>query len=299
MRTVSSDRVFYAFSPDLEPVIRVKEGEEFTLLTQDCFANQITREDQYMDGLDWNHINPATGPVYVEGVSAGDLIRIDIVAIEAADQAVVCACPNEGTLGKQLTENETVILKNEGEFINFKNKVRIPIKPMIGVIGVAPAGGSVPNGTPGDHGGNMDCSLIGANSTLYLKANVDGGLLGVGDLHTVMGDGEIIATGAETAGAVRLKVERFSAPQLPTPFLETEELVVTIASADTLDAAAKMATERMADFLTKECGFELNDAGMLMGLVGSVNICQMVDPLVTVRFEFPKWAIVSYRGKTA
>ncbi len=73
--------------------------------------------------------------------------------------------PGEGALGSLITEMETTILKREGNELVFKDKVRVQKKPMIGVIGVAPAEGSVANGTPGPHGGNMDCTLIGAGQS--------------------------------------------------------------------------------------------------------------------------------------
>jgi len=165
---------------------------------------------------------------------------------------------------------------------------------MIGVIGVAPASGRVPNGTPGPHGGNMDCTLITAGTRVYFTAGVRGALFGCGDMHAVMGDGEIVVCGAETAGEVRLKAQVVPLPGLPTPFLETDEVVATIFSAPGLDEAATQVTRRMAQFLTDFVQMPLNDAGMLMSLVGQLKFCQVVDPEKTVRFEFPKWVLEKY-----
>ena len=68
---------------------------------------------------------------------------------------------------------------------------------MIGVIGVAPAGESVPCGTPGDHGGNMDTIGIREGAILRLPVFVKGAYLGLGDLHAAMGDGEVSVTGSK------------------------------------------------------------------------------------------------------
>ena len=179
----------------------------------------------------------------------------------------------------------------------FKDKLAIEAKPMIGVIGLAPAQGSFPNGTPDRHGGNMDCTTIGANTRLYLTAEVEGALIGCGDLHSVMGDGEIIVTGAETNGEVHLSVRTIDLKGLPTPFLETEEHVATIFSAENLEEATSGAIHRMAQFLTEIAGLPLNEAGMLMSLVGSLKFCQVVDPNKTIRFEFPKSALLVYGFK--
>lgn len=294
MEQINNKHVFYAFSYDNKPVAMVKQGEKFSLETHDCFQGQIRTESDLLDALDWNHVNPATGPVYIEGTKPGDILKIDLLSVQVRNQAVVCAVPGEGVLGDRVTQMETAVLRYEGGYAIFKDKVRIPLRPMVGVIGVAPQFGSVPNGTPGLHGGNMDCTEIGENTSLYLKVGVEGALFGAGDMHAVMGDGEIVVTGAETAGKLVARCSVVDLPNLPTPFLSTSELVITIASASTTDEAAKIATHHMADFLTHIAGLAMNDAAMLMSLVGNLKFCQVVDPQVTVRFEFPKWVLKSY-----
>ncbi len=294
---VSREHVFYAFSPDLKPAARVRQGEEVVLETHDCFQGQIQTEQDSLVGLNWEHINPATGPVYIEGAKPGDVLRVDLLEVKPLAQSVVCAVPNEGVIGSMITSMETAVLRHEGDRAIFKGKIEIPLKPMVGVIGVAPASGQIPNGTPGDHGGNMDCTLVGTGASLYLTVGVEGALLGAGDMHSVMGDGEIVVTGAETPGEVRMKAQVVPVPGLPTPFLENDTIVAVIASAATMDEAARMATHRMADFLTTVAGLPVNDAGMLMSLVGDLKFCQIVDPLMTVRFEFPKWVLEEYGFK--
>jgi amidase len=84
---------------------------------------------------------------------------------------------------------------------------------------------------------------------------------------------------------------------LPTPFVQTPDVIATIFSAPTTDEAANGAIHRMAQFLTDFAKIPLNDAGMLMSLVGELKFCQVVDPLKTVRFEFPKWVLTEYGFK--
>jgi amidase len=285
---VSRDKYFYAFSADLVPAARVRPGEEISLETHDCFQGQIRSERDLVKNLDWNRTNPATGPVYIEGASPNTLLRIDILDVQVEDNAVMVTIPGEGALGDRITEMETTILRRDGELLVYKDRLRIPLAPMIGVIGIAPAKGKIGNGVPGVHGGNMDCTLIGKGSRLYLTVQVEGGLLGVGDLHAVMGDGEIVVVGAEVAGVVRLKPEFVEMPGLPTPFLENDELVATIYSDPDLDVAADGAIHNMSEFLTRFAGLSQNDAGMLMSAAGWLKICQVVDPAKTARFEFPK-----------
>ncbi len=292
--TISRESVFYAFEPGLQPVQRVPQGEEVVIETHDCFQGQLTSEADRIDALDWSTINPATGPVYFEGVHPGDVLRVDLLEVRVADRSTMVTIPGEGALGDMITQMETAILRYHDGQVIFKDKIAIPAKPMIGVIGVAPAEGSVPNGTPGPHGGNMDCTLIGAGMSVYFTAGVEGALFGCGDMHAVMGDGEIVVCGAETPGSVRLTAQVVPLPGLPTPFLSTPDLVVTVYSAATLDEAAAGAIHRMAQFLTDFAHLPLNDAGMLMSLVGELKFCQVVDPEKTVRFEFPKSVLAEY-----
>jgi amidase len=292
---VTRDRLFFAFEPKLPPAIRVGQGEDVLLETHDCFEGQIQKPQDLVDKLDWSHVNPATGPVYIEGAKPGDVLRVDLLEVKIGNQASMVTIPGEGALGDVITQMETAILKLEGDQIIFKDKVRIPRKPMIGVIGVAPESGSVPNGTPGPHGGNLDCKLMREGNSAYFTVGVEGALFGAGDFHAAMGDGEIVVCGAEIPGELRFNaqvVDRLKG--LPTPFVETPDLVATIYSAPTIDEAADGAIHRMAQFLTDFVKIPLNDAGMLMSLVGQLKFCQVVDPLKTVRFEFPKWVLAEY-----
>ena len=291
---ISRNNVFFAFSPYLKAIAHIEQDEEVLLQTHDCFEGQIQTTRDLVDELDWGHVNPATGPLYITGAKPGDVLRIDILEIQVGQQSSMVTIPGEGALGDVITQMETAILKLEGGQVVFKDKVRLPMRPMIGVIGVAPAAGEVPTGTPGAHGGNMDCTIIAAGNKVYFTVGVEGALFGAGDLHAAMGDGEIVVCGAETPGAVRFKANVVDLPGLPTPFIETPDLVATVFSAPTVDEAASGATHNMAQFLTDFAGISLNDAGMLMSLVGQLKFCQVVDPLKTVRFEFPKSVLAEY-----
>ncbi len=264
------------------------QGDEFLLQTHDCFSGQLKSPADTLETLDWSITNPATGPVYIEGAKAGDLLRVDLLEVRATGPSVMVAVPDVGAMGDKITEMETTILEHTEDAVIYKGRVTVPQKPMLGVIGVAPASGEVPNSTPGGHGGNMDCTLVTTGASLYFTVGVDGALFGCGDMHAAMGDGEVIICGAETPGYARIKAQVVSIAGLPTPFLENAESVVVIESAETVDEAKDLAIHRMLDFLTRVAGMPTNDAAMLMSLTGNLKFCQVVDPLMTVRFEFPK-----------
>jgi len=81
---------------------------------------------------------------------------------------------------------------NTGTFqaLDSNYKVKIPLHPFLGCIGVAPANGEARSSiVPAEFGGNMDAPEVSAGNTLYLPVNVSGGLFYFGDGHAVMGDG--------------------------------------------------------------------------------------------------------------
>jgi len=285
--TVTSDHSILRMSHAAAPVARIAPGDTIRLETADCFADQITGPAD-VKSFDWDSVNPATGPVFVEGAQPGDVLAVRIERVETGGRGIMCTGGGWGVLGDRIDEMTWRFLEVGAGGARWQGGPRVPLQPMIGVIGVAPAGADVPCGTPGSHGGNMDTRLIGEGATLYLPVQVSGALLAAGDLHAAMGDGEVAVTGIEVAGAVTLQVTLRRDLRLHDPVVETEELVATIASAATLDEAAGLATHAMADLLHERLGLDPAEAVMLMSAGGHVRVSQMVDPLRTVRFEMPK-----------
>lgn len=281
------------------PAAFAKSGDTVCFETLDCFGCQITREDQRLGGLDWSGINPATGPLFVEGAMPGDVLKVEILSIELDDHGVMIDGPGEGVMGSLLKDEATKILPIENGMVKFNDKLSFPLKPMIGVIGTAPAGDGVDTGTPGAHGGNMDCTRIGAGATLYLPVNTEGALLAMGDLHAVMGDGEVGVCGVEIAGRVTVRVTALNGCALPTPFLINEDTAMTIFSAETVDEASTGATLAMHAFLMQELGMGDHEAGMLLSVAGNLCICQIVDPEKTCRMELPRAVTKAYRYQFA
>ena len=219
---------------------------------------------------------------------------MEILDINIGDRGVFLTGPNLGALGHILEEEKIRLVDIEDDKVIFNEKIHIPIEPMIGVIGTAPKGEGISTGTPGEHGGNMDCKRITKGSTLYLPVNVDGALLAIGDLHAVMGDGEVAVCGVEIAGEVTVKVTVLKDFSIPLPMLVDDKRIMAIVSAKTLDEASVMATEHMHKFLTDIVGMGLNEAVMLLSAIGDLRICQIVDPLMTVRMELPLWVLEEY-----
>lgn len=286
MKVAASNYVL-EMSPNHKAVAETGSGSTVTFETMDCFSNCIVKENQLFSSVGWDKINPATGPLCITEAEPGDILKIEILDIRVARQGVMTTAPKFGALGQEMTQEITKVIKIENGKAIFNDKVSLPINPMIGVIGVAPAQSAVPTGTPGEHGGNMDCKRIVKGATLYLPVYVKGAHLSMGDLHAVMGDGEIVVCGVEIPGEVDVKVTVLKNVNLPTPFLIDKDSLMTIASAPTLDEAAVECTRKMHRFLRERLNIENHEAGMLLSVAGDLRICQIVDPLMTARMEFP------------
>jgi len=282
--------IIYDFNKNHLPVMTVPSGSTIEIETYDCFENQILAEDTEITGIDWTRINPATGPIYIEGAMPGDVLKVKIEKLEIGDQGVMVVGPNLGVMGHRIEKMEKKLIPIRNGKAVFNN-LEIPLNPMIGVIGVAPAGEGIPCGTPDTHGGNMDNKMVTEGATLYFPVTVEGALFATGDFHAAMGDGEVSVSGIEVPGKVTVTFEVIKGETIQHPMLENEEVFSIIVSAKTLDEAAKIATEQMVDLIVSKTGMSLSEVTMLMSAVGQVEVCQMVDPLMTVRFVVPKWVL--------
>ena len=293
MVELDDEKVFYAFDKTLEPAMVVTSGTTVRVRTKDCFGNQIQKPEDELDGIDWDHTNPATGPIFVEGAVPGGALKVSVGAIEFDNKSVSCTGENEGVCGDRFNAWSTQVCEIDGDELVWDERLRIPLRPMIGVIGVAPEGDPINCGTPGSHGGNMDNTAITAGATLYFPVFADGALFGCGDMHAVMGDGEISVSGAEAAGWATVTLTAMPELKLVDPLIENATHFGVIASAETLDAAADRAVHEMVDLICDRTAEDPDKVVMLLSLVGDVQVCQMVDPEKTIRFMVPKYVLDS------
>ncbi len=267
------------------PIATVSAPCSLTVETCDCFNGQVTQNGQSITSLDFDHVNPATGPIFVEGAQLGDTLRVHIKAIRTAETGVLMTAQGAGALPDRVQGDARIcpIGKDHFTFMG----VDLPLNPMIGVIGVAPAGEGIPCGTPGDHGGNMDTIGIREGAILRLPVFVEGAYFGLGDLHAAMGDGEVSVTGLEVFGEVDLDLTIEKGQTLPCPLLNDGEELSFLASAETVDQALTASTAYMHELLIAQTSLTADEALMLMSLCGHTRVSQIVDPLKTARFAMP------------
>lgn len=285
MKTIKRSSVTYDMSPTNRPIAEAAQGEAIKFLTEDAYSGVLrTVTDRYPASMQ-GRANPATGPVSIAGTRAGNVLAVRIVSIRPVGMGTMYTGPTRGPLGYKLAEDAVAKLPIRRGCVRVDGR-DIPLKPMVGVIGVAPAE-SIDTTWPGEHGGNLDCNVITAGATVYLPVAVDGALLAIGNVHAVQADGEVAICAVETRGEVVIKASIYRRPMI-TPAVETRAALYLLASAETLDAAETAILDKTYRYLTEIRGMGTHEAVRFMSLACDLQVCQVVDPAKTMRMRLPK-----------
>ncbi len=145
---------------------------------------------------------------------------------EVTGDGTMCAMPGAGVLRSAGGGVSIKRLPIRDGFTHF-NDLRLPLDPMIGVIGLAPKR-PFHRGAPGSHGGNMDSGILRQGTTLYLPVFHDGAFFAVGDVHALMGDREIMVTGVEVPARVVLVFDVIKGQSIAHPMAEDAAFVYTL-----------------------------------------------------------------------
>ena len=289
----------------------VRLGETFTVFTEDCFSGKLTSTTgRPREVAPYPQVNPLTGPIAVDGVKAGDILAIRLLALEPArDWGVATISPDFGLLSGtranpnlQTAQDERVWIwrfEPNRDFLSTPTEsgkiLRVPYRPFHGTLGVAPAHGEVRLGVvPGDFGGNLDIPDLGLGATLYLRANVDGGHVYIGDGHYAQGDGEISGTAIEGAFNTTLVIDKVAPDDsFDWPRLETETHIGVIGCARPVDDAARIAVAGLVRWVSARTGLDVMDAHQLVSQCCRLRIGNLVNPSFSVLCTVPKSSLTS------
>ena len=240
--------------------------------------------------------NPMTGPFFVEGAEPGDALAVTIdrlrpnrdhgftwsvVAPNVVDPGFVPELP-EGAIARWTIDvmTDTVALAEPPEALR---GLVLPLAPMLGCFGVAPAlGQAISTMTSGAHGGNMDYRGFGPGVTAYFPVSVPGALFHVGDGHAVQGDGEITGTGVETSFEVEVTLRVRKGWRIRWPRGETATEIFTVGNARPLDQAVQHATTEMLRWLGEDYGLDATAASHLLGQTVRYDLGNVFDPAYTM-----------------
>ncbi len=253
--TLSKDQKAFAFDPTIPPVLTIQSGDTVTFETGD-FAYERLANGETVEAIGLENFNAVTGPVYVEGAEVGDALKIEILDVQVT-RAWSVWLPGFGGLGNKSAELRVMQTPLRDGRAYLSETLSVPIEPMIGCIGLAPAEGKASTFLPAYfHGGNFDLREMMAGTTLYLPVQVSGALLSMGDLHAAMGTAEPTWVSLEASGSATLRISVEKGMKLNFPRLRMGDSTLCMGMGETLNDAHQAALDQAYDLLVNEFQLE-------------------------------------------
>lgn len=288
MKTVTTESVIHVMSKDNPPAIRVASGETiFVETAKPGIPDEVFTKDYSVVPFP-KRILTITGPIYVEDCEPGDVLKVDIKDIELDSNGKMWMGQWMGILMNEVDHCFLKKVRVENNLVYFNDEITFPTTPMIGTIGVAPAEEDIACLIPGEHGANMDALNAGIGNSVYLRAQVKGGLLAIGDVHAAMGLGEVLGTGIEIGSTVTMTLSVIKDMKLKHPMIETPSHYEFLISHEDLLEASKEATRTAISFVQEKNHTSFDEAYALVGQTSNLKIMQVVNPVFTVSIEIPK-----------
>jgi acetamidase/formamidase len=273
-------------------VLRIRPGDRVVTRTIDArgFDEQNRKVGE--------RPNPQTGPFYVEGAEPGDVLVVHIEKLEPnrstafSSSLLAPYAPDPAFLRSDGAREQTTVTwridkaagfaRPEGTGFQPQN-IRIPLRPMLGCVGVAPPRKeAIATSTPDTFGGNMDYNGMTAGVKLMLPVSEPGALLFLGDAHAAQGDGEVLGNALETSMQVEFRVELVRKKSIGWPRLETADYIMVLGSARPLMQALQHATTELQRWLMTDYDFDERGSSLLLGHALEYDIANIVDPHFTV-----------------
>jgi amidase len=302
-KITKKDNIKYALSANDAFIGAVEPGEIFEV---ECAINindgVITHVGQQLkaDDVHIPFVNGATGPIEVQGAAPGDMLTIEVLDMKVEGIGFSSLWPGIGIFPDWVRHHEfgikTQAVEVRDGIVHWDDKLKLPVRPMIGVAGVAPLHGAVLTIDNGPHGGNLDVQEITTGSKLMFRVQHDGAHLFLGDCHAIQGDGECVGMGAvEIAAELRIRVGLSKAPARMTwPRIETATHYGVIGCARPLEDAMRIAFEELIYWM-EDWGIPAPDAYLLLAQVAEARCTQMVNPKYSYICTIRKDILACYR----
>jgi amidase len=305
----------YHFTHQAEPRMAVELGESFVCETEDAFTGHMYEpgalpSPEFVPEMKRTptELNPQTGPIYVAGVKAGDVLVVNIEKITPSDRGFTCIIPEIGPLARNVDwplfleprvfhfEHETGPSGStrDGQLTALDGRMRLPLRPFVGTVGVAPE--HEPESAlvaQGPWGGNFDSRDITEGSKVYLNVYHDGALFFIGDMHGSQGDTEFFGVANETRGEVQLSFDVVRNKRIPFPRIEKPDSIIQMYCFRPLEDAVRSATIHLMEWLMEDYGLSEEEAFLQVAVNPDFRIsvyqCVRFDRLnFTCGAELPK-----------
>lgn len=277
MKVITKDKLVHSYSRRHPPVEFVRMGESFKVETHERFsAGKDLRKTM---GINKQFVTGVTGPIAIENAKKGCALKVIIKKIELTeDFGAVLSVPNAGAFGHLVKKEKVRICPIKDNYAMFSSNMKVPLKPHVGRLAVAPRKGTFPTATLGSFGGNMDNNHIRKGASVYFPVFVDEAMLCLGDVHACMGDGESNLSGLETSARVTLSCGVIDDLEITHPMIENKREIITTGDSTNLYKACKIALHNMAKFLSERTALSFTEAGELISIAADLRICQIVNP---------------------
>jgi amidase len=290
--------VFHVSLGSHGPALHVASGDTIRTWTVDSSGYDRYGKDITDGG------NPQTGPFFVEGAEPGDTLAVHleriepnrtrgvsgkVVAANVVDPFFVTELPPRDGVDWWIVDLERRTARLESPPAGLASLGELPIDPMLGCFGVAPARGeAISTATSAQHGGNMDYRGFRAGVTVYFPVFVEGALFHLGDAHALQGDGEIVGTGIEISADVDFSLDVLKGKTICWPRAENDEFVMAVGNARPLDQAVQHATTELMRMLAEDHGLDYRASSALLGQCIRYEIANVFDPAYTVVTKIAK-----------
>lgn len=303
--TIHREHIHHGWNNAFAPQLKIAPGESIQFETLDASSGQLNTTSTAADlaKLDLGRVNPVTGPVCIDGAQPGDALKVTVLSFRPSGWGWTGNIPGFGLLADQFPDAHLHHWNYDPSLaapVMYGPGGRVPLKPMCGTIGNAPAQAGLHSIIPPRNvGGNMDIRDIAEGTELYLPVEVAGAIFSVGDTHAAQGDGEVCGTAIESPIDVALKFElikgaKLRGPRYVTPgpvsrHLDGKGYEVTTGIGPDLMTGARAAVSDMVELLSKRYGYSPIDAYMLCSVCADLRISSIVDmPNWVVSFYFPR-----------
>ena len=278
MKSIGREVVYNEIRSDNLPTLTVQSGEIFSVFTELCDGPWLKDMDSvYIP--EPKYTNP-TVCVKIEGAMPGDMLAVKIMAIEPEN--IGCTDVFSGDYStkwfiRKNCETQTKIVRIKNGLIEYSEKLKLRINPMIGLIATAPANGTQSSARASRRGGNMDIQEVCAGTTVYLPVETPGALLHVGDTHAIQGDGEIGCIECRSKVILRVNV-------LPKPIgmscvrLEDDKYIMTAAFHEQTDESFYEAYDEMVRWVSSDYNYTKEEAFSLIGQILEARNTQFINP---------------------
>ena len=288
MQRATKDNLYFEIGPENEPTLRVKPGELFEVETQMNRGPWLeSHPDREMLEKKIRGGNPSSGCIYVEEAAPGQVLAVHVGPIDLDSVGFTHYWGSTGAmpgwLGPSGVGEQFKIVQIQDGSITWSDSLKLPVAPMLGLVGVAMENSRWPNSWAGPWGGNMDIQEVTTGATVYLPVSVPGALLHIGDMHAIQGDGEICgAGGIEAEGRVELRCELEDKPKSMTwPRISNATHLITTAQAKPAEDAFRTALVELILWLEEDYGMTRGEAYLLLGQVLESRCTQFVNPTYT------------------